>query len=251
MLKTYKEELVLRTCHCDLMGTWRPSAILETMQETAINHASLIGLSRNALLEKNAIWVVSRCEVVMDRYPKVTERISIETFPMPMRRWFFPRYFIFRDDAGNEIGRAGSLWAMIDLNTRHLARIEGVQDLMPDNSDLSAPLGLPSTVCEVPGELESHVFQASYTDLDCNMHVNNTKYMDWVCNTLGVATMEKQVLSHFSLNYNREIRPYKDVTTELRRLGNAFSFSGFVDGERHFDIGGELTDRPIAKDLTL
>ena len=92
MLKTYREEMRIQTCHCDLTGQWRPSAILEAMQETAGVHSELLGVGRNALIQQGVVWVLTRLEVVMDRYPKIAETISIETFPMPVRRWFFPRY---------------------------------------------------------------------------------------------------------------------------------------------------------------
>ena len=53
MMKTYEEELILRTCHCDFQGQWRPSAILESMQEAAGAHSHLLGLGRAALLEEH------------------------------------------------------------------------------------------------------------------------------------------------------------------------------------------------------
>ena len=104
MLKVYKEEMTLRTSQCDLNGQWRPSAIMETMQELAGIHSELLGVGRNALIEQGVVWVLTRVEVVMDRYPKIGEHLSLETFPMPVRRWFFPRYFVFRDslDTGKE-----------------------------------------------------------------------------------------------------------------------------------------------------
>ena len=58
MLKTYKEELILRTCQCDLKGQWRPSAILETMQEVAGTHSELLGAGRNALIQQGVVWIV-------------------------------------------------------------------------------------------------------------------------------------------------------------------------------------------------
>lgn len=240
MLKIYKEEMTLRTCNCDLTGAWRPSAILEVMQEAAGAHSTLLGLGRGALLQKNMVWVVSRAEVVMDHYPQVGDTISVETFPMPVRRWFFPRYYIFRNEAGEEIGRAGTLWVLLDLNTRHMSRPDEVIRLLPDNSDLPAPLGLPATVAEVSGTLETAELLPLYTDIDNNLHVNNTRYLDWACNALGIDTMSRQHLARFDVNYNLEIRPGQHVRTELRRLGDVFSFSGFVGDDRHFDIGGEL-----------
>lgn len=243
MLKTYQEKLTLRTCNCDLMGTWRPSAILEVMQEVAGAHSTLLGLGRGTLLDQNMVWIVTRAEVVMDRYPIIGETITVETFPMPVRRWFFPRYYIFRDESGAEIGRAGTLWALLDINTRRMSRPDAVTALLPDNSDLAAPLGLPATVAEVSGTVQHAAYLPVYTDIDNNFHVNNTRYMDWACNALGVEVLEKQCLARFDVNYNMEIRPGQEVRTELRRLGDDFSFSGFIGNERHFDVGGVLMGR--------
>ena len=49
---------------------------------------------------------------------------------MPVRRWFFPRYFIFRDASGAEIGRAGSLWVLLDIHTRKMTKPDLIQSLM-------------------------------------------------------------------------------------------------------------------------
>lgn len=243
MLKTYREDLRILTKDCDLTGQWKPSAILEVMQEMAGIHGTLIGVGRHALLKQGVVWVLTRVEVVMDRYPKIGDTISIETFPMPVRRWFFPRYFIFRDEHGDEIGRAGSLWVLLDISTRKMAKPDIAAALMPDNSDLLAPLGLPATVTEVSGTLETATHNPVYTDLDINGHVNNTKYMDWCCNALGIDTMKENCLSRFDVNYNLEILPGQQIRSELRRLGNDFSFSGFEGDARHFDVGGVLSAR--------
>ncbi|MBE5804475.1 MAG: hypothetical protein E7316_08185 [Clostridiales bacterium] len=243
MMKIYREDLRILTKDCDLTGQWKPSAILEVMQEMAGIHGTLIGVGRDVLLQKGVVWVLTRVEVVMDRYPKITDVVSIETFPMPVRRWFFPRYFIFRDEHGEEIGRAGSLWVLFDVNTRKMAKPDLATALMPDNSDLLAPLGLPATVAEVSGTLETGLHIPVYTDLDINGHVNNTKYMDWCCNALGIETMKEHCLSRFDVNYNMEILPGQQIRCELRRLGNDFSFSGFEGETRHFDVGGVLAPR--------
>lgn len=243
MLKTYKEELIIRTCNCDMTGHWRPSAILETMQEMAGAHSELLGLGRNALMQQNMVWILTRVEVVMDRYPAIMDRVTVETFPMPCRRWFFPRYFIFRNEAGEEIGRAGTLWALLDITTRRMAAPDAAKALIPDNSDLTAPLGLPATVAEVAGTVERASFMPVFTDLDVNQHVNNTRYMDWCCNALGIDTMKEKCLHRFCLNYNMEILPGQEVHTELHRLGDDFSYSGFHEGQRHFDVGGTLAER--------
>lgn len=243
MLKTYKEELTVRSYQLDLNARMKPSALLEVMQEVAGQHAERLGIGRNALLVKNAAWVLTRVEVDMDRYPGFEEACSVETFPMPTRRCFFPRYFIFRDANGIEIGRAASLWVLLDFGTRHMIKPDLVQSHIPDNSDLLAPLGLPATVTEISGTLQTDIRQPRYSDIDFNGHVNNTRYLDWCCDALGINGMRGCMLSHFAVNYDAEVMPDQTIRTELRRLGDDFSLCGFEGDKRHFDIGGML--RPL------
>lgn len=243
MQKTYTITTRVSSYQTDMNGRMMPSAILEVMQEMAGAHAELLGIGRSTLLDMNLVWVLTRVEVQMARYPLFGETISVETFPMPNRRWFFPRYFIFRDEDGKQIGCAGSLWVLLDVRERRMSRPDPVLAMLPDNSDLTAPLGLPATVAEIAGAFETQTFRPVYTDLDMNGHVNNTRYLDWCCNALGIDTLRQVELASFALNYNQEIRPGQEIRTELHRSGSDFSFSGFAGDTRHFDVGGVL--RPI------
>ena len=243
MLKKYTETFPVLTRDCDLNGAWRPGAILQSMQEAGGAHSALLGVGRNELILRNLAWVLTRIEVEMDRYPRIGDKVTMETFPTPLRRWFFPRYFVVRDEGGAEIGRAASLWVLLDLTSRRMVQPGEVAALMPDNSDLPAPLGLPAPVTEVGGTLLAEDWYPRYTDMDANVHVNTTRYIDWACDALGIDAMRESELARFTITYTQEIRPGQKVHTELHRLGNDFSYSGFVDGDRHFDLGGRLRPR--------
>ena len=246
MSKTLVDHFPIRATHTDFHARLRPGALLEMMQEMAGAHAEKLGIGRQMLLDMNLVWVLTRLEVRMSRWPSFGETLTVETFPMPNRRWFFPRYFIFRDGEGNQIGCAGSLWVLLDINERRMVRPDPVIALIPDNSDLTAPLGLPATVEECASEAVVAQHTPVYTDLDMNGHVNNTRYLDWCCNALGIDTLRALELAEFSVNFNQEVLPGNDVRTELRRGGDCFSYSGFGcagDGVRHFDIGGQLRPR--------
>ena len=240
MMKTYREDVRILTRDCDLTGQWKPSAILEIMQEMAGAHAELLGVGRSRLLPMNLCWVLTRVEVRMERYPVSGEMVTVETFPMPNRRVFFPRYFIFRDAEGKQIGCAGSLWVVLDISTRKMGNPAEIAAIMPDNRDLTAPMGMPATVEETAAAPEEAFRLPVYTDLDVNGHVNNTRYLDWCCNALGIDTLRRCAMKTFALNYNQEILPGQEVRTVLRREDDRFSFSGFEGDKRHFDVGGIL-----------
>ena len=240
MLKTYTQEFRIASYQTDLTARMKPSAILEIMQEMAGAHAEMLNVGRSRLDPMNLAWVLTRVEVRMERYPRSGEMIQVETFPMPNRRVFFPRYFIFRDSEGKQIGCAGSMWVVLDITTRKMANAAEIVASMPDNNDLNAPMGMPATVEEIAAENQESLRIPVYTDLDVNGHVNNTRYLDWCCNALGIDVMRTHEMRRFAVNYNQEILPGQEVRTVLRHDGNTFSFSGFEGDIRHFDVGGTL-----------
>ncbi len=242
-LKTYQETMTLRTCDCDLMGEWRPSAILLTMQEIAGMHSDLLGCGRDALLKKNIVWVLTRCEVRMQKYPKVGDTVTAETFPTALRRWFFPRYYTFRDQAGNPLGCASTLWVLMDFVERKMVPPGDVAATIPDNSDLTPPMGMPGTVETAAGEETVLTRQPTYFDLDVNQHVNNTRYADWACDALGVKTMRENRLQQMRINYEAEIRPEQEMTLKLTRGEKRFYIAGVNEDRRHFEMDGILTPR--------
>ena len=245
MTKTYENTFTLLSRDCDLTGHWRPSAILESLQEAAGAHSNLLGCGREELLKLNqTVWVLTRMELHMIRYPAIGETVTVSTFPMPVRRYFFPRYFIITDAHGEMIGKAGSLWVIMDIHTRKMLPPGEVARLIPDNRDLSVPMNLPATVSAIQGEETVTMIHPVYTDLDVNGHVNNTRYADWLCNIFGVEMMTRLEPESIILNYNHEVLPDQTVTLHRILKGDQYQLVGRVDDLVAFEIGGMLRPRP-------
>lgn len=244
MCKTYVQTFRIGASQTDLTARLRPGVLLELMQELAGDHASALGAGRDELLGLNLAWVLTRVEVRMARYPHFGETLTAETFPMPNRRVFFPRYFLFRDGEGHQIGHAGSMWVLMDLSARKMVYQADIASRLPDNSDLTAPMGMPATVEELPFPACEGFHTPVYTDLDMNGHVNNTRYVDWCCNALGIGVMQTHALTHFAVNFSHEVLPGQQVRTLLRQGDGRFCFSGFEGDCRFFDVGGEFTPLP-------
>ena len=243
MVNTYDETFCLRPRDCDLNEKWRPSAILETMQDAAGAHSKLLGCGRDELVKQDIVWVLSRLELHMDRYPAVGEQITVHTFPTPTRICFFPRYYIFTDAHGEMIGKAGSLWLLLDVNTRHMLPPGEIGKLIPDNKNLSVPMNLPATVGSLQGEEFVSEYRPVYTDLDVNGHVNNTRYADWLCNSLGIDLMKEYEPEHIILNYNHEVLPVHVITLRRIMKDDEYRLSGKVNDSIAFEIGGTLRRR--------
>ena len=243
-MKTYQESQILRTCDCDFMGTWRPSAILTAMQEVAGMHSEAIGCGRNALLKNGIVWVLSRCEIRMQKYPRIGDTVRVETMATPNRRWFFPRYFWFRDEEGRDLGCASTLWVLLNVHDRKMAAPGDVAKTIPDTTGIQPPMGLPGTVEDVKAAQETTLHRMPmYFDLDVNQHVNNTRYADWACDALGVDVMREYCLETMLINYAAEVRPEQEMELRASRAGLAYRVAGYHEEKMHFELGGTLKKR--------
>lgn len=237
------ETIQLRAIHCDMCHTWKPSAILETMQETAGAHSESFGLDRATMDSWGLAWVLTRLKVEFTRVPVSGETITAETWPLPNRHMFYPRSHIFRDTDGNEVGRARSLWVVMDLATRRIVKGEQVAERITVNPDLGPALGMPATVRALPGDPVIGTVIPRFTDLDANVHVNNTKYLDWCANALDMEIMREKCIVAFNVNYDAEILYGTPIRTELTMDGDSFAFLGFSEEKRHFGVSGRLAPR--------
>lgn len=245
MNQMYTETLEIRACHCDMQGIWKPSSILESMQETAGVHSAQLGLVRDVMDQMGIAWVVTRLKVEFSRVPHVGEKVIIETYPTLNRHLFFPRSHVFRMEDGTEIGHANSLWVTMDITSRKIVKNEFVVSKMPENADLQMALPMPATVRLPEGEHQIQHMIPQYTDLDQNVHVNNTKYLDWCCNAIGLERMKDCCISAFDVNYDAEIRPGCEIQTQLSVEKDGFVFCGFEGEKRHFGVSGKFSRAKI------
>ena len=242
MEKSYTEAILLRTPLCDMRGGWKPSAILEAMQETAGAHCERLGIGRPVMDGLGIAWVLSRTRVVMDRLPRMNETVSVATWPLPPKHLFYPRVNAIRDAEGNAIGAATSLWLLMDLDTRRVVNSDEVLRHLPENADM--PAGIPIGMARpLAGEAAESTLVPPYVDFDLNGQVNNTRYLDWAMNALGHDALSEKRVKEFSVSYDREIRPGETIRTELVRDGDAFSFRGFSEEKKCFCVSGVLTER--------
>jgi acyl-ACP thioesterase len=235
--------VTLTALDVDFTERWRPSAILTAMEKCATEHAELLGYGRDALLSRQLIWVMSRTHVRMDRYPVLNDQVLLRTWAYPPNRFFYPRCHVFETPQGEWLGAASTLWLAIDLAARQVvAPARAALPSPPDVSDIALPLPVPDRVTRLPGPADETVRLPVYSDLDVNGHVNNARYVDWLCDSLPLHVHKARAIHNLLINYTKEILPSTPVRCTLCLQENAFSMLGEArdGGQVFFEAGGDL-----------
>ena len=182
MEQMYTQEYQITPGDTDGCGFLRPGAMLYLAQEMAGSHCKLLGLDQENMDGRGLFWAVSRHKVKISRLPRVGETVLLQTWPMPTTRVAYPRILQATDKNGEELFQVLSLWVLMDRQTRVMvlpgkSGVEVAGSLR--GNEMQPPLGLPAK--ELPQLL---LRQVKPEDLDRNGHMNNTRYLDWVCDLL-------------------------------------------------------------------
>ena len=209
METVYTQNFTISDIHVDRFGKLKLSTLLYFAQEVAGNHFNRISMTYEELAEKGMFWAIIRQKIRVTRLPRSGETIRMETWPMPNTRVAFPRSAVAYDEAGNELFRVLSLWVLMDVESRTM--------ILPGKSGIALPGTvrgdeLPSPASLPAKTLLNHRFRTvSFTDLDRNGHMNNTKYLEWIADLLPSEFHRQHSPLEFTVCYLSEAREGQEL----------------------------------------
>lgn len=206
----YRQNFTISDLHVDCNGRLRPSAILYFAQEVAGQHCKELALDWDTLASKGLFWAVLRHRVQITRLPTRDETVTVETWPMPTTRSAFPRSTRAVDKNGKELFRCVSLWVLMDIQKRTMV-LPGKSGVIVEGTLQGTELMAPGSIAPKPMEYQRSRF-VNFTDLDRNLHMNNTRYLDWIADLLPAQFHQEHPLREFILCYLSEARETEEIT---------------------------------------
>ena len=245
MYKTHSETFTVRATECDKFRRMRLDALFIAMQEGGERHAIQLGAGYDAMMNRGLFFALARIHVSTLRAPRCAEEIVHTTWPGVSNRFFCPRYHVFTLKDGTPLAAAGALWVMLDAKARRIVSPTQVDLGFPDTSDLPAPIDLPVRLPALRDATRTFERAPLYSDFDINGHVNNTRYISWLCDALGNSALNGMYIGDLIAGYEKEIREEIPLHVSLSRAGDAFTFLiASPSGEKHFTAGGTLRKEP-------
>lgn len=217
-----------------------PVTLLKYLGEISIIHNSMLA-DINEMKSLNFGWMLNRWRVKVDKYPKGGEAIRIESWISGFEKFYANREFIIYDEENLEIGKATAVWIFIDMNRMRPIRITDEYYNLSNTLDNKIfkdfqrfPLNM-----EIDRNMD---FNVRRSDIDSNEHVNNTKYLEWMIESVPEEVYDTCSLMEFEIQYKKEIKYPKEILVGAKEINPKTSDNEYI----HHIIEGKSGEQNAA-----
>ena len=180
----------------------RPSSVLAYLEETSAIHMRSVNRSLDDIRDRDGLaFILSK--IGMNFYAPISpfRDICVETWINDSKGYSSSRHFRLYD--GDTLAvEASTTWALIDLAKKFPIKINNFDFGFYAEEET---LDRVCTRIHIPKETimkEVGTRRIGYSDIDYNMHMNNTHYPDMLCDFL--TDMSKKRVNRMTLSFLRE-----------------------------------------------
>lgn len=174
----YTFESRIRYSECDSTGKLSLYAMVNYFQDCSTFQSEDLGVGLQYLEERHQAWLLASWQIIVNRFPKIGERVIVGTIPYILKDFLGHRNFFMKTADGEILAQANSLWTLIDMQTMKPAHptpdmVEGY--VLEPRLDMEYA-GRKIVIDE--GGREEQPIRVEQYHLDTNHHVNNAQFVN-------------------------------------------------------------------------
>lgn len=152
-------------------------AVIDYFQDCTTFQSEDLGIGLEYLGKRNRAWFISYWQIEFERFPSLGEKISVTTNPYEIKGVFGKRNFWMKDEKGEILAKADSLWVFLDTAAMRPAKVD-LEVAGAYEMGTALPMEALSRkvrLSENAEKMEEITILKSH--LDTNHHVNNAQYI--------------------------------------------------------------------------
>jgi acyl-ACP thioesterase len=156
------------------------TAMVNYLQDCSTFQSEDIGRGLTYLEAQHKAWLLSSWQIVIERLPKLGEKIRVSTWPYEFKAMYGYRNFMIEDSDGVPLVKADAVWFLYDTESGRPLKVQP-EDIRGYYTGEHERLVMP----EAPRRIripETFLTGSPLTvmahHIDTNHHVNNAKYIE-------------------------------------------------------------------------
>lgn len=188
---------------CDVNQTMTVSAMVAVAIQASEKQSNALGRGVDFVHQFGLTWIITDYQLFIERLPRVGETIIFKTQATSYNRFFCYRNFWLIDQAGNEIVRIETVFALMDQTTRKLSRV--VEEIIaPYQCEKSTKIKRSPAFSDLES-VEKEYYPIQFFEIDENQHVNNAVYFNWLMSPLGFDFLTTYQPTNLHVRFEKEV----------------------------------------------
>lgn len=236
----YENEMQFNTGYADFdfQDEIKISSLFTYMQEVAGRHADIMGIGTHFLWPRGWGFIVTNNYLEMFKPVAIDDVLRVKTWPLPPGRAVFERQYEFYNFKGEKVAGAASRWCLLDVKNKRMLSVSELKQMQSDRCNPQRALNFKDWKIEpfdISERLPSFQMRVHSSEYDHYMHVNNTRYADFVMNCFSVEELSGKKVKSFQISYEEQC--IEGETLSFYRCPvdeNTFTVIGVKDNGKRF-----------------
>ncbi|AOZ93566.1 acyl-[acyl-carrier-protein] thioesterase [Paenibacillus crassostreae] len=208
----WTEEHLIYSNEIDHKANCRLSTLLSLMQRAADGNVEQMGGSRDEMLSRNMGWMLTTIDLTCQIIPKFNDTIKISTWNKGTKGPLWLRDYKILDENNQEIAKACTLWALVDIVKRKVLRPSAYPfDIHSNLEDSAGSIPDKMTIADDILLHDAYSITVRYSGIDSNGHLNNARYADICMDALTVEELDNMTIQGFKISYHHEAKMGEEI----------------------------------------
>ena len=165
--------------------------VLNYFQDCSTFQSEDIGYGVDRFQTEGKAWILSYWQVVVERYPKIGERVKVSTWATSFKGILAERNFQMVDESGEKVAYANSVWTFMDMQKGRPVK-PGQDEIYAYGMEAPLEMNYEPRKIRLPEVMtDGEVFKVRKYHIDTNEHVNNCQYVQ-----MALEAVEKELNVH-------------------------------------------------------
>lgn len=190
-------------------------ALQNYFQQAAAMDADGLSYGIEELFSAGVAWALINIKFEIAGEIKGIQNVKIKTWHCHSDKIYSRRDFIIYDETGAEKIKGTSMWVIIDLAKRKIARTPQVMlnQKLPSIDGMESVSGKPPSF-EAQTPLSCVLIRTRSEDMDINSHVNNIHFTAWALEGMPEDIKNKMTLKEIFVIFKNEAHAGEEITVK-------------------------------------